>query len=195
MIRLAAAALSIIAALAMPAAAQAQLRPQDASRLDRFEQIAGEALLEAFAGGAPEDVAALSTALSGAPQVAIDETLAGDWRCRTLKLGGMEPLVVYTDFACRMTLRLDGILFEKVGGSQRSSGVIAYRDGRAAYIGVGHVAGHTPPAYADLPENFEPTPEIWTDVAIFERAGPDRARLMFPAPANESDFDILELYR
>lgn len=195
MIRRAVCVITIFVGLALPAGAQTQLRPEDASRLDRFERIAGEALLEAFAGGAPEDVAALSTALSGTPQVAIDETLAGDWRCRTLKLGGPQPLTVYTDFACRMTLRLDGVLFEKIGGSQRTSGVIAYRDGRAAYIGVGHIAGQTPTAYADLPEDFSSGPQIWTDVAIFERAAPDRARLMFPAPADDSDFEILELYR
>lgn len=180
--------------LASTAAAQ-EIRPQEQARLDRFERLAGTALLEAMAAGAPADVAALGVALSGVPQVAFDPSLGGEWNCRTMKMGGLAPLVVYTNFKCRMSLDNTGVMFEKLSGSQRTSGRIELRDGRAVYLGVGYVAAGTPQNYAELAPDFEGTGEVAPDVAVFERVSETRARLMFPAPVNESDFDILELTR
>ncbi|MEQ6248714.1 DUF4893 domain-containing protein [Sulfitobacter sp. HNIBRBA3233] len=188
--------LAALWALLAPLAAAAQdIRPQEQTRLERFESTAGEALLGALAGGAAQDVAALQQALSGQPQVAFDPGMAGDWRCRTMKLGRLSALVVYAPFDCRMTLDLTGVTFEKLTGSQRTSGRIELRDGRAVYLGVGYVRSEQPQAYADLPPDFTGTGTITPDVAVFERVSNTRARLMFPLPVNESDFDILELTR
>ncbi len=184
-----------LACLAAPLAAQEGLRPGDAARLNGFEESAARGLLAALAGGAPGDVQSLSGALSGKPEVALDQSLAGEWQCRTLKLGGLSDLIVYSYFKCRFTLRPDGVGFEKLTGSQRTRGTIRYLDGRAVYVGVGYVAGEDPPPYAELPADFQPDGRVETEVALFERVGPDRARLMFPAPATESEFDILELRR
>ena len=181
--------------LALPAAAQTELRPEDTARLNNFTTSAGDALLQALSGGAPNDVASLTQALSGTPQIAFDETLDGTWKCRTMKLGGISPLVVYSPFDCRFDIKNDGFAFEKLTGSQRTKGKVTLRDGRAVYFGVGFVAGQTPPGYADLPADFTSNGTIQTDVAILERISPTRARLMFPSPAVESDFDILELTR
>ena len=92
-----------------------------------------------------------------------------------------------------MTLDNTGVTFEKLSGSQRTSGRIEMRNGRAVYLGVGYVSSETPQNYADLASDFEGTGTITPDVAVFERVSQKRARLMFPAPVNESDFDILEL--
>ena len=180
---------------ALPAAAQEVLRPQEQSRLARFDEIAGNALLQALRTGAAGDVAALTKALSGEPQVAFDEGLAGDWNCRTMKLGGETGLVVYSPFRCRLTFEGDGYVFEKLSGSQRTKGFLGLRDGRAVYVGVGYVADATPPVYADLAPDFTGDGTVQPDVAVFERVSNRRARLMFPAPVVESDFDILELTR
>lgn len=183
------------AALIAGAAGAQEIRPQEQSRLERFERTAGTAVLEALAGGAAEDVAALTAALSGQPQVAFDPSLQGDWQCRTMKLGGLNALVVYTNFKCRMTLDNTGVTFEKLSGSQRTSGRIEMRDGRAVYLGVGYVSSEAPQGYADLEPAFEGNSTVTPDIAVFERVSDRRARLMFPAPVNESDFDILELTR
>lgn len=180
--------------LASGALAQ-DIRPQEQARLDRFDRLAGTALLEAMAEGAAADVTALSTALGGVPQVAFDPSLNGEWRCRTIKLGGNPRLVVYTNFKCMMRLDNTGITFEKLSGSQRTSGRIEMREGRAVYLGVGYVSSEAPQNYADLDAAFEGSGKITPDVAVFERVSAKRARLMFPAPVNESDFDILELTR
>ena len=187
-------ALALICA-ALPATAQQTLRPQEQSRLERFDQTAGRAMLQAFQTGSPAEVDALTRALSGTAQVAFDEGLGGEWSCRTMKLGGLTGLVVYSPFKCRLTFQGDGYLFEKLSGSERTRGVISLRDGRAIYAGVGYVAGKTPPDYADLAADFAGDGEIQPDIAVFERVSNQRARLMFPAPVVESDFDILELTR
>lgn len=188
-------AVCLVALMPLGATAQQQLRPQEQSRLARFDEIAGAAMLKALQGGARDDVSALTRALSGKPQVAFDQGLAGDWACRTMKLGGATDLVVYTPFTCRLTFRDNGYVFEKLSGSQRTEGVIQIRDGRAVYVGVGFVADETPPAYDDLAADFTGDGTIQPDIAVFERVSNSRARLMFPAPVVESDFDILELTR
>ncbi len=187
--------LACCAALLASAATSQEIRPQEQARLERFERVAGAALLEAMAGGSAQDVAALGEALSGVPQVAFDPSLAGEWKCRTMKLGGLTALTVYTNFKCRMSLDNTGVVFEKLTGSQRTSGRIEMRDGRAVYLGVGYVSSSAPQAYTSLAPDFEGTGEVVPDVAVFERISERRARLMFPAPVNESDFDILELTR
>ncbi len=184
-----------LAALCAGNALAEGIRPQEQAKLDRFEQLAGHALLEALANGKPSDVAVLNKALSGTPQVAFGPSLQGDWQCRTMKLGGRAQLVVYARFKCRMTLDNTGVTFEKLSGSQRTSGRIEMRGGRAVYLGVGFASTATPDHYANLAPDFEGTKTITPDVAIFERISEKRARLMFPAPVNESDFDILELTR
>jgi hypothetical protein len=180
---------------AAPLNAQTPLRAEDAARLDRFSETAGQALLEAFSSGTSNDTSSLANALSGTPQVAFDPSLSGDWKCRTMKLGHLTGLTVYTNFKCRFTIQQDGFLFEKLTGSQRTKGKITYRDGRAIYVGMGYVADTTPPEYANLPSDFRSDGRIQTNVAVFERVSETRARMMFPAPAVESDFDILELTR
>ena len=78
MLRLTAALTTALTAVlcAAPAIAQDALRPQEQLRLDRFEATAGDALLQAFQSGSADDLAALSRALSGTPQVAFDEGLS-----------------------------------------------------------------------------------------------------------------------
>ncbi|WP_254796774.1 DUF4893 domain-containing protein [Sulfitobacter albidus] len=136
--------LAALCALLAGAAAAQEIRPQEQARLDRFERVAGTSLLQAMGGGAAGDVDALTAALAGTPQVAFDPGLDGDWRCRTMKLGGIAPLTVYSDFDCRITVLIDGLAFEKLTGSQRTKGKITLRDGRAVYLGVGYVSSESP---------------------------------------------------
>jgi hypothetical protein len=183
--------------LLLPATAWAEpiLRPADSARLENLDAAFGNAAMQALAAGESGDVAALTRALSGQPQVAFSADLQGDWSCRTIKLGGVSPLVAYSPFKCRFTATDRGFAFEKLTGSQLTRGEITLRDGRAVYAGVGYVRGETPPDYADLPADFTSGGQVQSDVAVFQRISPTRARLLFPSPAVESDFDILELTR
>lgn len=188
-------------ALTTPALADApkvaDMRPNDIAKLEQFDATAGAALLTAFANGTPDDRTALATALSGTPLVAFDPALVGDWSCRTIKLGGLSELIVYTPFKCRISVTETGYVFEKLTGSQRTMGALGLRDGRAVYLGVGYVAiaDTPPPDYTALPEDFRGDGSVAPQVGVFERVSNTRARILFPQPAVESDLDILELTR
>lgn len=189
--------LAVCVLLAGPAVADGDLRPApaDLERLERFDAHLGGALRQALAGGSPADIAALTTALAGTP---VWEDFTGDWTCRTMKLGGLLPLTVYSPFRCRITELPSGEWrFEKLTGSQLTAGTIYPFDGELRYLGVGHIAGAAPIGYeayhaGDIPAEAG---QVTADVGILEVTGPNRARLMLPAPMLESDFDILELTR
>jgi hypothetical protein len=191
-------ALALAAALALAPMAQAQdaeIAPMDAARLAAFDAHFGNALRQALTGGAPADIAAMVTALSGAPT---EGDLTGDWNCRVMKLGGLLPLTVYSQFRCRITRTADGGLFlEKLTGSQLTAGRIVETEDGLVYLGVGHIAGEPAVSYADYHAGTLPAGagQVTSDIGIVEMVGPNRARVMFPAPMLESRFDILELTR
>lgn len=183
-----------LALLAAPATAQ-EVRPADRPRLEAFDATLGHALLTAFAGASPGDAALLARALAGQPGELRPE---GDWSCRTLKLGGLLPLVVYEPFRCRIARTAPGVFaIEKLTGSQRLRGTIFDREGRALYLGVGFVDGGPAASYDQLPPEqvaVEPG-QTHPQVGAFEQAGPNQARLLLPEPFFESRFDILWLTR
>ena len=180
----------------MPLWAEVSIRAPDRARLETADATFGTALRAALAEGAPADVAVLVEALAGAPGPVAP---AGDWNCRVLKLGGLLPLTVYTDFRCRIVVVEPGIWeLEKLTGSQRVAGRIHQEDGAATFLGVGYVTGGPAADYQGLPP-LDQTPvepgQTTANVGFFEQMGPDRARLLFPQPLLESEFDILYLTR
>ncbi|WBU62727.1 DUF4893 domain-containing protein [Paracoccus aerodenitrificans] len=172
------------------------VRPDDADKLAMFSTHFTGALRVAFAQGQSGDIADLVDSLSGAAMPADDaiEALQGDWKCQTIKAGELSALVVYAPFDCR----IEGNIFEKSTGSQRTRGAIHRDSGRLIYLGTGFVQGSEVPAYADLPTDplSSPNPgQIWSDIALVEAVTPNRARLIFPDPALESQMNVLYLTR
>lgn len=191
--------------LSLPAAGQAAetladgtpIRVDDRQRLDRIDAAAGAALRQALAQGEGADVETLIGALRGQPQQIAPEALAGDWSCRTIKAGGLTPLVVYDSFRCRVTVDGAAVRFQKLSGSQRVAGGI-HRDREGlVLLGVGYIAGDTPPAYDALPAQIDTaaTPQVTAAPGIIEMTGPDRGRILFPYPMLESVMDVLVLSR
>lgn len=174
----------------------ADIRPDDALQLERLDQVAGLTLRRAMAIADKADLGVLTQGLSGAPLPLGEATsvLPGDWTCRMLKMGRDLPLVVYSPFTCRITQNGD---FDKLTGSQRSTGRIGVIDDDLIYLGTAYVAGDTPADYADLPEQVDPTamPQVVPDVGMVEVTSPDTARILMPLPHLESDLNILLLSR
>jgi hypothetical protein len=172
------------------------LRAPDAQRLAALSASLGVALRGALATGAEVDIAVVTEALRGKPGALAP---GGDWRCRTVKMGGGVALAVYPDFACTITAAGPGQWrLVKTTGSQRMAGDIRADAHGALYTGVGNVAGGPAVAYAALPARDQTPVEPGQTVAqvgIFEQMGPDRARLLLPDPILESRFDILYLTR
>jgi len=187
---------------ALPAVLSAQpveIREEDRARLDAADAAFGRAMAEALARGAPGDIDRLTEALRGAALPPGEARLDGRWSCRTMKLGGLTPLTVYSPFTCEITRTgPDRWRFAKLTGSQRTEGTIVTRDGRLIYLGTSFNTGSAPVPYDSHPPTTVPAErpdQILPDVARVEAAGPDHIRLMFPRPWLESEFNILDLRR
>ncbi|MBU1384531.1 MAG: DUF4893 domain-containing protein [Alphaproteobacteria bacterium] len=116
----------------------------------------------------------------------------GAYRCRTVKLGsqgGEDGLgyVVYGWFACRIEQTPAGLKFSKLTGSQRPSGLLFPEDDRQMVL-LGSMALADEPAansYGQRPDRDL--------VAVLERIGDRRWRLVLPWPQYESNLDLIEL--
>ena len=116
----------------------------------------------------------------------------GDYRCRTVKLGsqgGEDGLgyVVYGWFACRIEQTANGLKFIKTTGSQRPAGLLFPENDRQMVMLGSMALAAEPPAnsYGQRPDRDM--------VAVLERIGERRWRLVIPWPQNESNLDLIEL--
>ncbi len=116
----------------------------------------------------------------------------GQYRCRTVKLGsqgGEDGLgyVVYGWFACRIEQTPNGLKFSKLTGSQRPGGLLFTENDRQMVMLGSMALASEPPAnsYGQRPDRDL--------VAVLERIGERRWRLVIPWPRNESNLDLIEL--
>ena len=116
----------------------------------------------------------------------------GDYRCRTVKLGsqgGEDGLgyVVYGWFACRIEQTPRGLKFSKLTGSQRPSGLLFTESDREMVMLGSMALASEPPAnsYGQRPDRDL--------IAVLERIGERRWRLVIPWPQAESNLDLIEL--
>jgi hypothetical protein len=116
----------------------------------------------------------------------------GDYRCRTVKLGsqsGEQGLgyVVYGWFACRIEQTSHGLKFSKLTGSQRPSGLLFPESDRQMVL-LGSLALAEEPAANSY--GRRPDRDL---IAVLERIGDRRWRLVLPWPQAESNLDVIEL--
>jgi hypothetical protein len=148
----------------------------------------------------------LSEAQSGSDMGAINEVLGpqgtplgdpnGSWRCRTIKLGGMTPSRVYSWFNCRVSDRGGHLYFQKMSGSQRTSGYL-YPNGDGTYVYLGATSMRSEPWHAysgsGAGVGAEATPD--DQIGLLVGIGSGHARIELPYPVQESTFDVIELKR
>ncbi len=176
---------------ALPALADGEIQklitPADKARLDKFDETRKAALAEATAGN-PADVKQLD-ALLAKPLVSFsDKDLTGNWKCRTIKAGGLSPLVIYGWFKCKVSDDGSGWRLEKVSGSQRTKGrFFDDRDKRAIYLGSASVNNDAAKPYGSGPQTDQ--------VGYVFRNSASEWRIEFPAPYYESKLDIMEFKR
>ena len=172
---------------------QEDATPSDVNRISKLDESRAKGLTEAQAGS---DMATIRAVLDPAPQAIGEGALAGKWRCRTIKLGGLTPDVVYSWFNCRISHRDGGLFFEKITGSQRVAGVLYPReDGGYVLLGALSVGNEPPHRYSGNHESAgaEATPD--DAVGVLSATGSNHARIEFPYPVQESTFDVIELKR
>ena len=171
------------------------ITPEDRDRLDRLAEAIKEGDARAAASSpAPEDVGTLRALLDPPDAPVAAKQLAGDWRCRTIKVGDI--LVVYGWFKCRITAGHDGLLLEKISGSQRLTGYL-YPDGpsRQILLGAATVNDQRPLPYSGLANEADLADLDADVVGVLTQPAPDRLRILFPFPRYESIYDVMELTR
>lgn len=167
------------------------LSTADRDRLSRYEPVRRTTLAYVRAHANPIDLATLEAALAGSASDIPPAELAGEWRCRTIKLARNEelPLVIYASFRCLMHDDSAGLRLEKLTGSQRTKGTF-YDIGETKLGYVGTLAlGDEPnaPKYGEDPERNQ--------VGYLIPVSATHMRLEFPSPVYEADFEVLELRR
>ena len=174
---------------------QDQVSPFAAKRFAYLDKSREKGLEEAMRGASTEDLTLIHSVLDGETVAASPDRLVGNWRCRTIKLGGMTPDVIYGWFRCRISLKDGAPYFEKLSGSQRTSGFLYPEGGGFVYLGASYVTGEKPHAYSGngATAGAPATPD--DQIGLLSLLPDGRARLELPFPVQESTFDVLELKR
>jgi hypothetical protein len=163
----------------------------DRNRLRDWRKSFADALTSARAAGHGAEIEKEGALLD--PDAALGGTPIpnGMYACRVIKLGaksqGMLDFVSYPPFVCRIRQERDLQGFAKMTGSQRPVGLIFAGDAiRQVFLGT--------LALGDEREAMQYGQDKSRDIAGYvERIGPNRWRLIMPAPAFESKLDVIEL--
>ena len=163
---------------------------QDRDRLRNWRKAWVEALPKARA------VDAAAIAEQGQlfePDRALDRAMppAGDYKCRTFKLGGQRPemrdFTAYPWFSCRVGSENELQSFAKLDGSQRPMGKLyAESDTRVIFLGALELGDEIIPLTYGQDRKRDMAGYI-------ERIGTARWRLVLPWPTFESQIDVIEL--
>ena len=163
----------------------------DRERLRNWRSVWVNALRKAQAAGFGPTIAREGALLQPDAAVAWQDIPDGDYRCRTIKIGaqqeGLLNYIAYPAFNCRVR-REDGLTaFAKLTGSQRPIGHLLPDPGnRRIFLGTLQLGDET----RALEYGRDQERDM---VALAERIGDNRWRLVFPSPRFESMTDILEL--
>lgn len=172
--------------------------PADAQRLSQLAESRAKGMLEAANAGASDYKAVRSIIEAGAVSASASQ-LVGTWKCRTMKLGGLTPAIVYSWFTCRISEQGGVLTFEKTGGSQRTAGRLYPDGGSYVYLGASYVryngVNEKPPKYSGKNPTLGAGETPDDQIARLTALADGRLRLEFPYPIQESDFDVIELKR
>ena len=165
----------------------------DVERLQRLDEARGKALAEAESG---REIGLIRAVLDAEERPISERTLRGDWRCRTLKLGGATPDIVYSWFRCRISERGHGLFFQKLSGSQRLQGYL-YPHNSGGYVLLGGLAAKGEPLHSYSGNGPSAGAMTTPDdaVGVLEATGHRSARIELPYPGAESTFDVIEMKR
>jgi hypothetical protein len=190
---LAAAALLVLAATPSLASWRDDVSRYDEGRLTRLDESRARGLREAARGASARDLAVLHGVLDPRSRPISEHALLGTWQCRSMKLGGLAPDIVYSWFRCRVRQTGSGLYFEKISGTEKMSGYLdTYDRGRFLFMGALTVKAERPKPYSGGNEGVGAPTSSGDVVGIVSGIGPNRARIEFPYPTIESTFDVIE---
>lgn len=192
-------ALSLAATLSFSngafAAWQDQASRADLERLGQLPQIRAAALQATRSGRGEGDARAISSVMGPQGHSIPARALAGTWRCRQIKLGGMGSYMVYSAwFTCAIRPHNGGLMLQKLNGSQRFQGALYPENGAWVYLGASSARGEGWHSYsgnvASLGARVTPDDQI----GVLTGIGDNHLRLEIPA-VQEALLDVVEFRR
>lgn len=175
-------------ALAMPCAPAPEslaLTSADSARIADLDRSRARGLGSALLGESLDErevVAGLFT-----PGLVRPGEIAGDYQCRTIKLGGILPLTVYGWFRCEIAPSEAGFAIRKTTGSQNFSGTLIASGDGYLYKGASNYGDESPRAYGDKPDENQ----VGCLTGLAGQSG--HLLLELPSPLLESLHDVIEL--
>lgn len=190
--------MALVFGLATPALAaswQEEISGYDRDRLADISEARAKGLAEAEQGTPARDLAVIHSVVNAEGASISEREIMGGWQCRTIKLGGMAPSVVYSWFRCRIRDTRNGLYFEKVTGSQHMSGYLDDYNGGFLLLGSTTVGKERARPYSGGNAGVGAASTHSDAVGVITRIGERRLRIEFPYPFYESTFDVMELKR
>lgn len=167
----------------------------DMDRLDDLPQIRFLAVDQTHSGFGQGDAGAIHRVMQPESRTIPRRALVGTWKCRQIKLGGISSYMVYQDwFRCRIRQDRNGLVFEKLNGSQLMAGRLYEERGAFVYLGASWVKGEGRHAYSGRAPSLGGTVRSDDQIGLLTGIGNDHLRLEIPA-TQESLLDVVELTR
>lgn len=167
----------------------------DMDRLDDLPQIRFLAVDQTHSGFGQGDASAIHRVMQPESRTIPRRALTGTWKCRQIKLGGISSYMVYQDwFRCRIRQDRNGLVFEKMNGSQLMSGRLYEERGAWVYLGASWVKGEGRHSYSGRAPSLGGSVRSDDQIGLLTGIGNDHLRLEIPA-TQESLLDVVELTR
>ena len=167
----------------------------DMDRLDDLPQIRFLAVDQTHSGFGQGDASIIHKVMQPESRTVPRRALTGNWKCRQIKLGGISSYMVYPDwFNCRIRQDKNGLVFEKLNGSQLMSGRLYEERGAFVYLGASWVKGEGRHAYSGRAPSLGGAVRSDDQIGLLSGIGNDHLRLEIPA-TQESLLDVVEMVR
>ena len=169
--------------------------PADIERIEQLPQIRAAAIQDAQRGAGRGDWRALPRVMEPEGRAIPAQALLGNWRCREMKLGGMNSYMVYDQwFSCNVRPFRGGLLLQKMDGSQRFVGFLFPENGAWVYLGSSSARGEPWHNYSGASPALgaQVTPD--DQIGLLTGIGDNHLRLEIPA-IQESLLDVVEFAR
>jgi hypothetical protein len=169
----------------------------DINRLQLLEQWRDQAVHEAQTySDSRGDFNALRAVLEPQGRTVPAAALIGNWRCRVMKMGGVNAFIVYPNwYNCRISAANGALVLQKTGGSIRTQGLLYPENGAWIYLGAQSTTGEPWHRYSGRRASLGAPATPDDQIGLLSGIGNNRLRLEIPGPVEESTYDIIEFAR
>jgi hypothetical protein len=126
------------------------------------------------------DFNALKQTLEPAGRTIPGQALIGNWRCRNMKMGGMNAYIVYQWFNCRISVVNGGLFFQKPDGTLKTQGFLYPENGSWIYLGAQSAKGEPWHLYSGRRNSLGAPATPDDQIGLLTGIGNNRLRIEIP---------------